>query len=122
MRQRLRTTLQLAVLLLFPVVLTAQAPDTALKQESPGLLAQARISPDSARAIARHRIPGGVIQSSELEREGGKLVYSFDIKVAGKKGIEEVLVDAMTGRIVSVEHEDAAAEAAEEHADPAKKP
>jgi len=121
MRDLLRGTLNLSILLLVPALLTAQA-DTALKQESPGLLAQAKISPDSARAIARHRIPGGVIHSSELEREGGKLVYSFDIKVAGKKGVDEVLVDAMTGRIVAVEHEDAAAEAAEERADSAKKP
>src|SRR6478609_5105219 len=107
MRDLLRGTLNLSILLLVPALLTAQT-DTALKQESPGLLAQAKISPDSARAIARHRIPGGVIHSSELEREGGKLVYSFDIKVAGKKGVDEVLVDAMTGRIVAVEHENAA--------------
>jgi uncharacterized membrane protein YkoI len=121
MRALIRTSLQLSILLLVPALLSAQA-DTALKQESPGLLAQAKISVDSARAIARHRIPGGVIQSSELEREGGKLVYSFDLKVAGKKGTEEVLVDAITGRIVGVEHENAAAEAAEERADSAKKP
>src|SRR6478736_4528118 len=100
MRDLLRGTLNLSILLLVPALLTAQA--------------------DTARAIARHRIPGGVIHSSELEREGGKLVYSFDIKVAGKKGVDEVLVDAITGRIVAVEHESAAAEAAEEHADSAK--
>ena len=122
MRQLLRTTLQLSLLLIAPAFLAAQAPDTALKQESPGLLAQTKVTPDSARHIAMRRIPGGVIQSAELEREDGKLVYSFDIKVAGKKGVDEVLVDAITGRIVGVEHESAAAEAAEEHADSAKKP
>ncbi len=122
MRSLIRTSLALVLVGSIPALLTAQTPDTTLKQETPGLLAQAKISPDSARAIARHRIPGGVIQSSELERERGKLVYSFDLKVAGKKGIEEVLVDAMTGRIVGVEHENAAAEAAEERADSAKKP
>ena len=44
--------------------------------------------------------------------ENGKLVYSFDIR--NKKGtITEVQVDAKTGKIVSVEEEDAEKEAAE---------
>jgi hypothetical protein len=46
----------------------------------------------------------------ELEREKGKLIYSYDIKVTRKSGIEEVSVDAMTGKVLSVEHETPAQE------------
>jgi len=33
------------------------------------------------------------------------LIWSFDLTVAGKPGVEEVEVDALTGKIVGVEHE-----------------
>ena len=58
-----------------------------------------------AAAIARAQVPNGTIQSVELEHERGKLIYSYDVKVAGKSGIEEVNVNAMDGTIVGVEHE-----------------
>jgi uncharacterized membrane protein YkoI len=66
-------------------------------------------------------VPGGKVQSHELEREKGKLIYSYDIKVAGKSGIEEVNVDAMTGEIVAHEHEDAKTEAKEKKAEAKEK-
>jgi hypothetical protein len=53
------------------------------------------------------------VTERELELEHGCLVYSFDIKVAGKDGIEEVLIDAGTGKVLSHEHESAKREAAE---------
>jgi uncharacterized membrane protein YkoI len=78
----------------------------AYKREVPdSLAAKATVSEDSARAIALRRVPGGTIQALELEREGGTLLYSWDIKVAGKPGITEVHVSARTGRILSVAHE-----------------
>lgn len=84
----------------------AQQPTSTYKRDVPdSLAAQAKVGEDSARAVALRRVPGGTIQELELEREDGKLVYSFDIKVAGKAGITEVLVDALTGKVVSVEHE-----------------
>jgi uncharacterized membrane protein YkoI len=70
-------------------------------------------------------VPGGTIQSAELEREHGKLIYSFDMKVAGKSGIEEVNVNAVTGKLVAHEHESPTAEkkeAAAEKKEAAKKP
>jgi uncharacterized membrane protein YkoI len=73
----------------------------------------ARISEDSAKTIALAQIPGGKIESGELENEDGKLIYSFDIKVAGKEGIEEVHVNAITGEVIKKVHESAADEAAE---------
>jgi hypothetical protein len=48
---------------------------------------------------------------AELEKEHGRVVYSFDLKVPSKPGIEEVQVDASSGKVVSVEHEDEPAEA-----------
>jgi len=57
------------------------------------------------------RAPGNV-ESSELEKEHGKLVYSFDIR--NEKGtITEVQVSAITGKVVRVEHESKQQEEAE---------
>ena len=50
-------------------------------------------------------MPGGTISDAELEEEDGRLIYSFEIKVAGKSGEEEVHIDATTGDVVKQEHE-----------------
>jgi len=65
------------------------------------LVAKAKISEDSARAIALKRVPG-TLQSTELERERGRLMYDFKIQRNGRKGTTEVEVNAMTGRIIAV--------------------
>ena len=76
------------------------------KTESQGALQQeAKISEAAARAIALKEVPNGTIKSSELEREHGTLIYSFDISVPGKTGIEEIAVSAINGSIVAREHE-----------------
>jgi uncharacterized membrane protein YkoI len=77
----------------------------SIKEDKPGLWQQATISADAAMRTALARVPGGRITEAELEQENGRLVYSFDIRVEGRPGIEEVQVDARTGEIVSVEHE-----------------
>lgn len=82
---------------------------------------EAKIAEPDARKTALAAVPGGKVQSHELERENGRLIYSYDIKVAGKSGVEEVNVDATTGQIVAHEHEDAKAEAKEKKAE-TKKP
>ncbi|MEO8562264.1 MAG: PepSY domain-containing protein [bacterium] len=69
------------------------------------LSAEAKVSETSARETALKAVPGGKVQDGELEREHGKLIYSYDIKVAGKSGIEEIAVDAITGAVVAHEHE-----------------
>jgi uncharacterized membrane protein YkoI len=71
---------------------------------------EAKISEETARATALKEVPNGTVKSSELERENGKLIYSFDIAVAGKSGIEEVNVNAIDGSVVARSHEGAAAE------------
>jgi len=73
----------------------------------------------SARAAALKKVPGE-IQEEELEKENGKLVYSFDIRATGRKDITEVQVSAIDGSIVSVEKENAASEAKEQKQDSGK--
>jgi regulator of RNase E activity RraB len=73
--------------------------------------AKPKITMEQARAAALKKAPGKV-KSEELENEHGKLIYSFDIATS-KSAVTEVNVDAMTGSIVAVQHENAAKEAAE---------
>ena len=73
--------------------------------------AKPKISMKQARAIALKKAPGRV-RSEELENEHGKLIYSFDIATSAK-AITEVNVDALNGRIVAVQQENASKEAAE---------
>jgi len=75
------------------------------------LASQARITKEQAQEIALKRA-AGTVESGELEREHGKLVYSFDIRNS-KGTIDEVQVSAITGKIVRVEHETKAQEEAE---------
>jgi uncharacterized membrane protein YkoI len=82
------------------------------------LASQAKITKEQAQEIALKRAPG-TVESGELEREHGKLVYSFDIRNA-KGTIDEVQVSAITGKIVRVEHETKAQEEAEKKADEKK--
>src|SRR4051812_13820758 len=95
------------------VVLAAPAASAqgSYKRELPdSLKSQAKVAEDAAAKTALAKVPKGTIQSVELEKEKGKLIYSYDIKVAGKSGTEEVNVNAVTGKFISHEHESAAAE------------
>jgi len=108
------------LVLLLAAPLAARAQSLPVKEAKPGLLALARITPDSATRIAQARLPKAKVRKAEIEVEDGHLIYSFDMKVPGKAGIEEVQVDAKTGKVLGVEHEDAAAEARERKADSVK--
>jgi uncharacterized membrane protein YkoI len=66
---------------------------------------EAKISEETARATALKEVPTGTVKSSELEREHGKLIYSYDITVPGKTGINEVNVNAIDGSVVAKQHE-----------------
>ena len=88
---------------------------------------EAKISEATARATALKEVPNGTVKSSELERENGKLIYSYDITVPGKTGIDEVNVNAIDGSIVAKQHESPktekkeAVQEAKEKKTPAKK-
>ena len=80
-------------------------------QEQAKLASQAKITKEQAQETALKRAPG-TVESGELEKEHGKLVYSFDIRNS-KGTITEVQVSAITGKIVRIEHENKKQEAAE---------
>jgi len=90
-----------------------------------GLLAQhpkpkphVKIEEAAARATALARVPHSAVRSHELEFEGGRWIWSYDLKVAGKSGIDEVNVDANTGAVVGgVQHEGRTSEAKEKAAE-----
>ena len=66
---------------------------------------KAKVSKEEATKIALAKAPGGTVKESELENEKGKLIWSFDISLPGTKDITEVNVDAISGEVVAVEHE-----------------
>ena len=69
------------------------------------LMAQAKVSRADAEKIALAKVSNGTIKEGELEKEKGKLIWSFDIATPGSPNITEVGVDAITGEVVSVETE-----------------
>jgi hypothetical protein len=89
-------------LLAFPALGPSQTTAATAKQR--------KITMAEARKIALARQPG-TIKSAELEKEKGKLIYSFDIR--RPDGIHEVNVDASSGQVVEDSVESPAAEAKE---------
>jgi hypothetical protein len=77
------------------------------------LMAEAKVSKADAQATASAQVPNGTVKEAELEKEHGKLIWSFDISTPGTADITEVNVDAMTGQVVSTEKEKAEDEAKE---------
>ena len=78
--------------------------------------AQAKIGAEQARETALRAVPG-TVKESDLETEHGRLIYSFEIKRPGERGITEVNVSAMDGSIVNIHREHAGQNRkAEQHA------
>ena len=96
----------LSFVLAAPAALLAQKP-----QQKPTL------SMEQAQKIALEK-EAGKIESKELEKEHGKLIYSFDIRTAD--GLHEVNIDAMTGSVISDKVETPADEAKEKQQDAKK--
>ncbi|HMJ09377.1 MAG TPA: PepSY domain-containing protein, partial [Pyrinomonadaceae bacterium] len=82
------------------------------------LARQAKITLEQARHTALDTA-AGTVEEEELEKEHGRLVYSFDIRNA-KGTISEVQVDAKTGAMVSNAEESKADEAKEKSEDAKK--
>lgn len=115
MKRHLRLALFTAAILMVGASLTAAAPKTRQEnneaQEQARLQREAKITMEQAQETALKRAPG-TVESSELEREHKRLVYSFDIRNS-KGTITEVQVSAITGKVIRVEHENKKQEAAE---------
>jgi|GEM_PF-703127 len=93
-----------------PAAKAQVATTVKVKEETPGLLKTAKVTPEAATKTAEARVPTGHIRSAEIEKEDGKLIYSFDMAVPKQAGVQEVNVDAMSGEVVATEHESASAE------------
>jgi len=76
-------------------------------------MAEAKVSQADAQATALAQAPSGTVKESELEKEHGKLIWSFDIATPGTTDITEVNIDALTGKVASIEKEKAEDEARE---------
>ena len=82
------------------------------------LASRARITRPQAESAALRHVRGATVKSAELEKEHGKLVWSFDLKVPGMRNLTEVHVDAVTGKVIATETEtleDEAREGSEKH-------
>ena len=84
------------------------------------LEAQAKITKAEAQKIALDKVPGGTIKEGDIEKEKGKLLWSFDIATPGTKDITEVQVDAMTGQVLDVSKETVADQEKEKKEDAKK--
>jgi uncharacterized membrane protein YkoI len=98
------------------VALASTAGATTTSKHSKPL--HPKVSLETAKATAQAKVPDGKLLSHELEKEHGRTIYSFEFKVQGKSGVEEVNVDAMTGKVVGVEHESPKNEQHENKKDP----
>jgi uncharacterized membrane protein YkoI len=79
---------------------TAQMPSVPpLREMRPGLEAKAKVKADSATKMALDAMPKGTIESRTIEERGGRLIYAFGMRAADKT-THDVIVDAMTGKIV----------------------
>lgn len=79
----------------------------------------ARVTKEQATKTVHKQFKGAVIASSELEKEGGKLIWSFDLKDGG--ATREVWVDARTGRVIKSAIESPVKEAEERATDKAER-
>jgi len=69
------------------------------------LAGKAKISEDSARAVALKRVPG-TVEGVALAKSGKtRLVYTFKVQRNGRTGLTDVLVNANTGKVIAVRRE-----------------
>lgn len=95
------------------------APGTSDSQ----LQGLAKLSRSEAEKIAVSRLKSRravSVASGELEAEHGCLIWSFDLKVAGRSGLQEIQVDAGNGKVLSVKHETSKQESAERDSEKAQ--
>ena len=76
-------------------------------EDQSALQAQAKVSKADAQATALAKVPNGTVKECELEKEHGRLIWSFELNTPDSKDITEVNVDANTGEVVNIEHEKA---------------
>lgn len=90
------------------------------KEKTAQLEAQAKITKAEAEKLALAKVPGGTIKEGGIEKEKGKLIWSFDIATPGSRDITEVQVDAISGEIVDIAKETVAEQEKEKKEDAKK--
>jgi hypothetical protein len=98
----MKSKILIAIFTAFTVFLSAHV--MAEKSETE-LLPKAKITKEEAQKTALAQVKNGTVKKSELEEEHGKLIWSFDISISDSKEITEVTIDAITGKVVSIEKE-----------------
>lgn len=83
------------------------------KESQAQLMSEATVSKAEAERTAMARVPGATIKEAELEKEKGRLIWSFDMATPGSKEITEVNIDAKSGEVVAVDKESPSDEAKE---------
>jgi uncharacterized membrane protein YkoI len=78
------------------------------------LQAKAKVSKADAEQMALAKVPKGTLREGELEMEKGKLIWSFGFATPASQDTTEVNVDAIAGRVVSMEWEMPEAQAKEQ--------
>ncbi len=66
------------------------------------MLKDAKVDRTHAEVIALGRARGGKIKTSRIERTNERLLWSFEIVMPETARTTEVLVDAKTGKVISV--------------------
>jgi uncharacterized membrane protein YkoI len=74
-------------------------------EKESALQAPAKVSKADAQATALAKVPNATVKECELEREHGRIIWSFALNTPDSKDITEVNVDAVTGDVVNIEHE-----------------
>ena len=114
----MKTTLSI-VAIASAISLSGLAPSTvsAAEETQAQLQSEAKVTRADAEKTALAKVPNGSIKDGEIEREHGKLIWSFDIAKPQSKNITEVQVDAKTGEIANVHVETPKDQAKEAAAD-----
>ncbi|MFL5620645.1 MAG: PepSY domain-containing protein [Gemmatimonadaceae bacterium] len=68
------------------------------------LLSAAKITPDSAAAIAAAKVPGTTASTVKFEGKSTAPVYTVSLLKAGSKDIDRVWIDANTGTVTRTKH------------------
>ena len=117
----MKTLKSFAVPIIFTSLIASVSIAFAAGKSETELMKEAKITKDIASQTALSKVPSGVIKSSELEKEHGRLIWSFDISKPSSNNITEVNVDAKTGKVVQVKNETPAKEKAEAIVEKAEK-
>lgn len=113
----MKSNLRQLVLSLVLVIGVSLSVVAAAEESQAELKMQAAITREAAEKTALAKVPGGKIKSAEIEKEKGKLIWSFDISMPNSPNITEIQVDAKTGKIASNQIETPAGQAKEAAAD-----